>query len=178
MNHDHLSLEVLSALASGERTRGSDGPEGQHLRSCEVCSGRFAQMQRIDEALRNFPIPTTGATFTATVLRTVARSAKTPVIFRLLEHGASVLGVFFVLAAMLSAYLLVARSGAEPQGDGPIGQVMRECNTVMSVARGWIAGHVTAVLGEGSGTLLGVGVAGAVVLLLLDRWLSTRLGER
>jgi anti-sigma factor RsiW len=178
MSEAHVSLEQLSALAAGERGVDVEDGRQQHLDSCPLCSRRYAQMQRIDRALRHLPIPAVGGAFTATVLRRVARTARTPLAFRLLEHGASVFGILFVVAAILSAYLAAEASSVGQQGDGPVGNVVREGGTLISLGGRWIVQHSGSFLGDGSGVLLMLGLVAVGMIFLFDRWLSARMEHR
>jgi hypothetical protein len=89
-----------------------------------------------------------------------------------------VLGILLVVTVILSAYIMGEGFSGGRQNDGPIGQVVRESGELMDKAGGWLAQHSSSILGEGSGVLLMLCAAAGGVLLLIDRWLSSRMGHR
>jgi len=174
-NGHHYSLDELNALVDTKQEAEVTVRTDAHLAVCDRCRRRYVQLFRIDRSLRAIPLPETGREFTQTLMIRLSRGARTPLAFRLLEHGASFLGTLVIMSVLASAYLLLGSPAETGRDSAPFGIIARGWSTVsggVSLAVQWMTEHLTALDGLGSYGVWAFGIGAVLALVVADRLLT------
>ncbi|MGA9116207.1 MAG: hypothetical protein WB626_05475 [Bacteroidota bacterium] len=111
----HTSDEELQSLLEGDLQGEREGEIRSHLAACPACAVRLEEFLSLDAELRAMPLESTGADFTARVLRRIPGASASPLPERFLGWAASLVGMCAVLGTMAA---VLAASGVFSPGKG------------------------------------------------------------
>lgn len=180
-NGRHYTISEINALVDSRRDPEAVMEGDPHLAVCGRCRQRYVQLSEIDRSLRSIPLPETGREFTESLMRKLSHSARMPLAFKLLEHGASFLGTFFVIAFLVAAFLLVHPPAETGNDSTPFGIVTRGWSVVSESivqASRWLGTSLTRMDGSGEYGVWLFGGAAVLALVMLDRILARRFFQK
>jgi anti-sigma factor RsiW len=176
-NGRHYTISEINALVDSRCDPESVMERDPHIAVCGHCRQRYVQLSKIDRSLHSIPLPETGREFTESLMRRLSYSARMPLAFKVLEHGASLLGTFFVVAFLVAAFLLVHPPAEAGNDSTPLGIVTRGWSAVSeSIVRvsKWLGTSLTPTDGLGEYGVWLFGGAAVLALVMLDRILARR----
>jgi len=110
---EHVTHETLQLFADGELTEASAQSVRHHLQECASCSAALGTMVKFDRFARSMPVPVLRREFTRDLLTRLGIQPRTPLLFRLLEHAASVVAVLLVVWMGATVWALIALAGGD-----------------------------------------------------------------
>jgi anti-sigma factor RsiW len=180
-NGRHYTLSELNALFESRLEPDTAAETDPHLVLCNRCLQRYLDLKRIDRSLRSIPVPETGREFTRSLMRELSRRSRSPLTFRVLEHGASFLGTLAVLAFLVATCLLVNLPPGIEDASSPLRIIARGWSVAsgwIAVGGQWLAGHLAPREGLGPYQVWLGGAAAVLALVVLDRILARRFFQK
>jgi hypothetical protein len=113
---DHVSRETLQLMADGELSEEAVRSVRLHVGSCDSCQKAYRSLVQFDRLMRNMPVRSLSQEFTNRVLARLGIQQRTPFLFRVLEHFASLVAVFFVAALGGTVWAVLALSSGQGSG--------------------------------------------------------------
>ena len=108
---EHFTHEMLQLLADGELTGDAAQSVRRHVRECASCSAAVRTMVKFDRFARTIPVPVLRREFTQDLCSRLGIQPHTPLLFRILEHAASVVAVILVVMMGATVWALIALAG-------------------------------------------------------------------
>ena len=105
---DHILRETLQLVADGELAEEAARSVRLHLKTCESCRKVYQSLAQFDRLMRFVPVRSLPRDFTAGVLSRLGIQPRTPFLFRVLEHFASLVAVILVAAMGGSVWALLS----------------------------------------------------------------------
>lgn len=180
----HCTSERLNLLLDAKLAPGEEKEMRDHLSTCRQCRRAFENLSRVDVALRDLPLITTGAGFTRSVMDRILAGPKSSFAFRVLERMSYVFGLTIVLGIMIAAFVLSGvfdQAGIE-QTQGVASDVMgRAADTVansIGVFTAWLVQYLPFAFGKGSMGVAFFAVAVVMMLAAVDRLVGRRILQK
>ena len=180
----HCTSEQLNLLLDAGLAPAEEKDIRDHLSICSQCSRAFESLSRVDSALRDLPLITTGVGFTRSVMDRILAGPKSSFAFRVLERMSYVFGLMIVLGIMIAAFVL---SGAFDQAEieqtqGVASEVMgKAADTVansIGVFTAWLVRYLPFAFGKGSMGVAFFAVAIVMMLAAVDRFVGRKILQK
>jgi|WetSurMetagenome_2_1015567.scaffolds.fasta_scaffold196270_2 hypothetical protein len=176
---EHVTHEVLQLLADGELTGETAQWVQDHIQACASCSATFRMMVKFDRFARAMPVPVVRREFTQDLLSRLGIRQPPSLLFRIVEHAASVVAVFLVvmMGATIWALMSLSNGGDGVNQEFPGQKVFGATGKWLEAAYGgfgdWLSRIVPNVFG-GQAAKIAVMLLLMVPLVALVDWLVGR----
>jgi len=183
-NEPHCTTEQINALIDRTLSGNEKETVENHIAECAGCSQALSMIRRIDLSVKSLPIERVRGDFTREVLAVLHLAPKSPLLFRLLEKGAYLFGLFIVLGVMLTVFVAsgLVDSREVSRGEIIFRQVMSDAggmmSSVMAGLSGLLAQYLPFMFDKGNISIVAAVIVVLGVLALADKVLGRRFVHR
>jgi anti-sigma factor RsiW len=179
----HFEAEQFNLLLDGRLPEAEVEFMRAHLEHCGKCRLVYANLKRVDLALRNMPVVETRAGFTRSVMDGILGKSGSSFAFRMFERLSYVFGLLIVLGIMVTSFILTGVFDASQVGQTTTvasefaGHVGDNLLATVNGLTAWLVQYLPFAFGKGSISVAFFGVAVVLMLAAVDRVVGRRLGK-
>lgn len=185
MAHElHCTTEQINALIDLTLSDVEKQQVESHIAECAGCRQAVSVMRRIDVSVKHLPLERVSGDFTREVLAVLHLAPKSPLLFRLLEKGAYLFGLFIVLGAMLTVFVATGLVDTREVSRGEIifRQVLSDAGGMMSSMMaglsGLLAQYLPFMFDKGNISIVAAVIVVLGVLALADKVVGRKFVHR
>lgn len=183
-NGQHCTTEQINAFIDRTLSANETQRVDKHIAECAGCRQAVSMMRRIDASVKRLPLERVRGDFTREVLAVLHLAPKSPFLFRLLEKGAYLFGLFIVLGVMLTVFVATGLVDTREVSRGEIlvRQVLSDAggtmSSMMAALNGILMQYLPFIFVKGNPGIVAAVIVVLGILALADRVWGRRFVHR